>query len=163
MGSLAAVRLRERGVGRLLVASRTFANAQALAARVGGEALAWEWRYSALHEVAGVVCAVRSETPVLSVDGVAEATAGRASALVIVDLAVPRNVEGHAVRYRLVRLADVATLGDELRGDAERRAGAVSEAEAIVSAELGSWVEWANGRPGDAPRSAVVAQTDTAR
>ncbi len=142
MGHVAVARLGEHGVGRLLVANRTFSRAEALAAEAGGEALPWAWRARALEEADGVICACHASEPVL--DGAALAAAGRP--IVVVDLAVPRGVEAPRRRPEGLVLADVEDVARHLPDDAERRRAEEGEAGRIVEEELAAWLAWGEAR-----------------
>ena len=146
MARVAAVRLRERGVGRLILANRTWARAQELAAAVGGEALPWAWRERILGEVDGVVCATGAPAAVVTAESLSQARNPCGRKLVVIDLAMPRNVEvPDEVPAGLV-IADIESLTRRLDEDAERRRGAIAAAQAIIAEELESWVSWARTR-----------------
>lgn len=145
MGTIAARKLRERGVGRLLVANRTWSRAAALAETVDAEALPWPWRRAALAEVDGIVSACHAPEPVLAGEWLAAALSTPRK-LAVVDLAVPKGVETPATLSPGLVLADLATLTAAMKGDAERRGAAVTAAERIVDEELKAWLDWAEGR-----------------
>ena len=147
MARVAAARLRERDLGRLLLVNRTWAKAQELAVQTGGEALPWAWRERIVGEVDGIVCASGAPEPIVPCEWLRHGTgAGAPRRLVVVDLAVPRNVEQPEAPIDGVEIADVEGLSRRLAEDAERREGAVHEARAIIAAELGSWVSWVRAR-----------------
>lgn len=146
MAQLAAARLADRGVGRLLITSRTPGRAERLAAEVGGTACPWEWRRTALGVVDGVVSATRGEEPVVPGVWLEEATRDRVRPLVVADLGAPRNVETPGSRTQGLRILDLVTLNDDLRSDAVQRVDAVRRAEEIVEAELAVWSEWVRVR-----------------
>ena len=145
MGSIAARKLRDRGVGRLVVTNRTWSRAAALAEGVGGEALPWPWRAAALSEVSGVICACHAPEPVLSGAWLL-AAASPLRRLVVVDLAVPRGVERPVPVPTSLVLADVEALAGQMHRDAERRRAGIQDAERIVEKELREWLDWAEGR-----------------
>lgn len=92
-GSLAAERLAGRA-GRLRIANRSRARAEVLAERHGGEALTLEQVPAALAEVDLVVASTASAEALIGVDDVASGLADRGGRrLVLLDLAVPRNVD----------------------------------------------------------------------
>jgi glutamyl-tRNA reductase len=144
MGSIAARKLRDRGVGRLLVTNRTWSRAAALAEEVGGEALPWPWRAAALSEVSGVICACHAPEPVLPGAWLL-AAASPLRRLVVVDLAVPRGVERPAPVPAGLVLADVEALAGQMHRDAERRRAGIEDAERIVEKELREWLDWSEG------------------
>ena len=146
MGRLAAARLKERGVGRLLVTNRTWSRAQELAARHGGEALPWAWRERAVAEADGVVCACGAPDLVVEARCLMETVRRRSGRLVVIDLAVPRNVELPCQSLKGLLLVDVEGLSLRLAADASRREAAVREADEVVERELGEWVAWALAR-----------------
>jgi glutamyl-tRNA reductase len=146
MARVAAARLRERGVGRLLLVNRTRAKAQELATAVAGEALPWAWREGLLGEVDAVVCASGAPEPVLSAEWLVRGCAAGRRRLVVVDLAVPRNVEQPTMPVPGLEIADVEGLSQRLAEDADRRASAVAAARAIIAEELGAWSSWVRSR-----------------
>ncbi len=146
MAQCAAVRLHERGIGRILLSSRTRARADAMAGRLGAEVVPWEWRLAALREVDAAISATSGGVLAIPAHALAEAVVGRRRPLAVVDLAMPRTVETPVPAPGALRLADVAGLSDDLQADAERRRGAVEAAESIVEAELCDWLAWVGKR-----------------
>ncbi len=146
MARVAATRLRDREVGRLLLTNRTWARAQELAVSLMAEALPWAWRGRILEEVDGVVCATGAPDPVVLASWLADAVADGERRLVVVDLAVPRNVEFPRPLPGGLVTADVEGLSQRLDEDAERRNGAIAAAQAIIAEELESWISWARTR-----------------
>ncbi len=139
MGTLAARRLRQRGVGRLLLANRTWERAVALGQEVGGEALPWDWRHRVLAEVAGVVCATGAHEGVLDGAWVAQASVEGALRCVI-DLAVPPSVTRHGPWPPSLVVLDVDALGRDLADGEARRHAAVVAAESIVEDVVREWL-----------------------
>src|SRR5690606_30580308 len=91
---LAARHLVKGGVGRLLVANRTLAHAQDLAARHGGYALPLTDLDRHLAEADVVFSATASRDPVLRQAQVEAALAARRrKPMLLFDLAVPRDIE----------------------------------------------------------------------
>lgn len=140
MGSIAARRLSQRGVGRLLIANRTFDAAVALAAEVGGEALPWDWRQRVLCEVDGVVSATSARSAVIESAWIAAAAAPRGRLRCAVDLAVPADIEvPHPCPAGLVAV-DVDAIGSHLADDDRQRRNAILDAGAIVEEEVLEWL-----------------------
>ncbi len=139
MGSLAARRLRQRGVGRLVLANRTWQRARELAQELGAEVVPWDWRCRALREVEGLVCATGSPEPVVPAEWVA-AAAEEGRLRCVVDLAVPANAEiPHPLPRRLTAI-DIDTIGGHLAAEEERRRAAVTAAAAIVDEMVQEWL-----------------------
>ena len=143
MGRIAAARLRRRGLGQLLVTSRSARRAAELAAAAGGVAVPWAWRAEAACAADALIVATAAPEPVLGRGALARAAAGRLR--IAVDLSMPRNLPDGDVPG-LERI-DLHRLGELLAADHERRLAAVREAEAIVEEELERWLRWLAGRP----------------
>jgi glutamyl-tRNA reductase len=140
MGSLAARRLRQRGVGRLLLANRSRDRGVDLAREVGAQILPWDWRRRVLREVDGIVCATGSPEPVIPCAWLEEAVGGGGILRCVVDLAVPPNVEIPPALPRSVVVANVDTIARHLADEDSRRRAAIMAAEGIVEEEVQEWL-----------------------
>lgn len=85
--------LRAEGIGHLFLANRTAQTAAELAAEVGGEPIALAEMEAAIPSVQLIISATAAPHMVLNTSTVARGTAGRRAPLVIVDLAVPPDVD----------------------------------------------------------------------
>jgi glutamyl-tRNA reductase len=137
MSELAARDLRERGA-EVVVASRTLESAQDLAERVGGRAAAFDAVAVELPEADLVISATRCPYPILH----AEAVRPREKPLVLVDVAVPRDLDPAIGELEDCTLFDIDALGEGLVG----REDEVREAEAIVAEEAARFAEWRRSR-----------------
>ncbi len=146
MATDAARRLRNRGVGRLLVSNRGVFRGRALADEVGGEVRPWSWRLGALCESDAAVFAVSAPAPVVPHDWLTLWRRRRGAPVAFVDLGMPRNVESCGRLPDGVEAADLTSLAAELEAVGDRRAGAVDAAERIVEEELAAWLDWAQAR-----------------
>jgi glutamyl-tRNA reductase len=137
MSELAARDLRARGA-QVVVSSRTLESAQELAERVGGRAAPFDAVAVELTEADLVISATRCPYPILH----AEAVQPRTKPLVLVDVAVPRDLDPQICELDGCTLFDVDDLGDGLVGREED----VREAEAIVAEEAARFAEWWRSR-----------------
>jgi len=137
MSELAANDLRGRGA-EVVVASRTLESAQDLAERVGGRAAAFDAVAVELPEADLVISATRCPYPILH----AEAVRPREKPLVLVDVAVPRDLDPAIGELDGCTLFDIDALGEGLVGREEE----VREAEAIVAEEAVRFAEWRRSR-----------------
>ena len=135
------------GDGRLLVANRTETRAQELAARCGGRAIAWSDLTAGLDEADVVLASTGSPDFLLEASQVATVMAGRAGRpLLIIDIAVPRDVDPSVGAVGGVRLLDMDDLAEyAFRGMAGRRLE-IPAAEVIVDAELQRYADLATER-----------------
>lgn len=90
---LCAQLLRGEGVARLLLANRTAQTAADLAAEVGGETLALQDIARVLPEVQLVISATAAPHVVLDAVTVARGLGNRHTPLIVIDLAIPADVE----------------------------------------------------------------------
>jgi glutamyl-tRNA reductase len=137
MSELAARDLRGRGA-EVVVSSRTLESAQDLADRVGGRAAAFDAVAVELPEADVVISATRCPYPILH----AEAVRAREKPLVLVDVAVPRDLDPAIGELDGCTLFDIDALGEGLVGREED----VREAEAIVAEEAARFAEWRRAR-----------------
>jgi glutamyl-tRNA reductase len=140
MGKLAARLLREAGVGRLDVASRSPARAAEVAAAVRGGPLAASDVPAALADTDILVTATGSAVPVMRAGQLRtarEPADGRP--LFVLDLGMPPNVEPAAGRLAGVTLVDLTALGRHL-ADLDVP-GQIPQVRAIVAAETAAYMD----------------------
>jgi len=159
MGGLALATLSRAGVERLLVTNRGADRAQRLAALHSATAVDFAALAETLRTVDVVVCATASPEPVLTESLVRAAMVDRSGAdLVLLDLAVPRDVAPEAAAVPGVVLIDLARLAatslDE-PSSADREA-----ADAIVASEVEAFLSWLRGRDVAPTVAALRARAD---
>jgi glutamyl-tRNA reductase len=137
MSELAARDLRARGA-EVIVSSRTLESAEELAERVGGRAAAFDAVAVELIDADLVISATRCPYPILH----AEAVQSRTKPLVLVDVAVPRDLDEAIGELEGCTLFDIDDLGGGLVGREED----VREAEEIVAQEAARFAEWRRSR-----------------
>jgi len=131
---------RGRGVTQAAVANRTRGKASEAAEQFGAAAYGLEQLADVLEWADVVVTATSSESPVVSAETVHTAMANRADRLlVLVDLAVPADVERSAGAVPGVRLYDVDDLRAGLDDTIGSRLSEVPRVEAIVEEEVESF------------------------
>ena len=133
--------------GQLLVANRTWSRATELAARCGGRAIEWDGLRQALVQ-ADVVLASTGSDEFLLVAGDLEPLLGERSErpLLIVDIAVPRDVEPAVGDLTGVTLFDMQDLAAFAARAVEGRRGEVPSAMAIVTEELDRYLDVSSQR-----------------
>jgi len=164
-GKLAARLLREAGVGRLWVASRSQQRAAEVAAAVHGRPLRTGDVPAVLADADLLVTATGAAAPVVLAEHVCAARAqagGRP--LFVLDLGMPPDVDPAVGRLAGVTLIDVAALGRHLAGRAAAIAerGFLAALDAGCTAPVGAWAELtaeATGEP-ELRLSGVIAAPD---
>ena len=125
-----------RGISRIAIANRTRERAEEVAPRFDARALGLDDLEGALAEADVAVAATSSEAPVVARDLVLAAMKGREQRpLVLVDLAVPADVERRAADIAGVRLFDVDDLRAGLDEAMSSRLREVPKVEGIVEEE----------------------------
>jgi glutamyl-tRNA reductase len=126
-----------RGVAQVAVANRTKARALEVSEQFGATAYELSELEDALAAADVAVSATSSETPVMSAELVRAAAARRADRpLVLVDLAVPADVERDAGDIEGVSLFDVDDLRAGLDDTMAARLREVPKVEAVVEQEV---------------------------
>ena len=147
ISSLTAQHLRAQGVGEIVITSRTHAHAEALAAEVGGLAVPWEGMINALGAADIVLTATGSQRPIIT-RAQLEAAQGhrRRSALFIIDVAVPRDVDPAIGEIEQVFLYNIDDLQSIVEENLSRRKAEVERAESIVNEEVTKFMTWQRSR-----------------
>ena len=146
MAELTARQLHARGVENLIVTSRTFDHAVALARTLGGTAVPFE-NYRPYLKVADIVIgSLAAARPVLEREEFeALVRERRYRPMFLLDLGVPRNFDGRLNAVENVYLYDIDDLGAVVSASRGERAREAEKAEAIVAAELDSFLRWMDG------------------
>jgi glutamyl-tRNA reductase len=140
---LVAKALVARGVAAVFIANRHYDRAIGLAERFGGGAVRFEELPAQLEAADIVVSATNSPHHIVEHDGLAQVMASRGGRpLLLVDIAVPRDVEPECREIDGVSLHDI----DDVQQIVERNAGSreteARRAEPILAAELDRFERW---------------------
>jgi glutamyl-tRNA reductase len=147
VGESTAVALSARGVGQLVVVNRTEARAGALAERTGGRLAPHASLVDELSSADLLVTCTGADIPVLDHDlmsTVVERTGGRP--LLVLDIAVPRDVEASAATLPGVTLLDLEDLRDWADRGRQARAAEAERVREIVAGEVDRYLDDASAR-----------------
>jgi glutamyl-tRNA reductase len=141
MSDLAAMTIAAEGA-RVLVANRTPARAESIAARIGARAVSMSALDSAIVEADLVLTSTGSPEPVITVDMVTAAMAARAARpLIVFDLAVPRDVEPGVAAIPGVSLQDMDDLREAVAPDGDQLRQ-VERVRSIIGEEVPRFAAW---------------------
>ncbi len=147
MASLTGIHLKAQDVGRIIVSSRTPANAERLSAEVGGEAVPWTQLTEALTAADVAVTATGASSAVITRGVLQQVMRQRPHRpLFIIDIAVPRDVEAAAGALEQVFLYNIDDLQQIVKDNLAKRGAELSRAEAIVDEESSRFAEWLKSR-----------------
>jgi glutamyl-tRNA reductase len=143
MSELVLTNLVHRRCGRILIANRTLTRARELARRFGAEPITLERLQEALAGADLVISCTASESIVLAADDVRRAAATRESRpLVLVDIAVPRDLDPEIAGLSGCHLYNVDDLADVMSAGRVARSRELARAEAIVREESDKFRDW---------------------
>jgi glutamyl-tRNA reductase len=132
---------------RLTIANRTLERAEALAARFGGDAMRLDDVGARLAEYDVVVACTASPLPIIGLGMVERALkVRRHRPMVMVDLAVPRDIEAEVDKLDDIFLYTLDDLGQIVEQGLESRQAAVVEAEAIIDDRVAHFLQWVDAR-----------------
>jgi glutamyl-tRNA reductase len=156
--------LVSKGVRRVIVANRTMARGEQLARLTGGTALALAEFPARLTEVDMVICCTASPEPVLTHAMVAPVMAARGDRpLLVVDIAVPRDVEPEVAQIPGVRLLNIDNLCGAAMESLEQRQAKLIAADEIISVEAREFGKWLSCRRAIAVVADLQQQIETLR
>jgi len=147
MAELAAAAMVHMGARRITCINRTYARAERLASQFDGRALNWGYLADALAEADVIVTATGAPHTVIYRDDVAQVLPRRnGKPLVIVDVAVPRDVEPEVGDLPGVLRFDIDHLQSAVDANLAQREAAVPQVEAIVRQETEDFFCWLRSR-----------------
>ena len=137
MSESAAKCLRNAGAGRLMVMNRTQSKADELAYKLRAKSVAWEDRLAQLKSADIVVCTTSSPSNIISFDDAkAIARARQHKPVVLIDIAVPRNIDPGSGDIDGIFLFDMDGLEQVVRRDASDRHAVTASANKIIADEV---------------------------
>ncbi len=142
MGTIAAGLLQKAGVRHFVIASRTLAHACQLARRWNARPLVLQRIPAVLAEVDAVISATAAPHFILKRADVEETIRQRSRPLLLVDLAVPRDIEPSIGELPGVTLVDVDGLQSVVEHSLALRHGAKEMAERIIAEEVDEFLAW---------------------
>jgi glutamyl-tRNA reductase len=147
MSQLTMECLRGDGVTDILVANRTAARAEEVARRLDARAVSFEDLPSLLGSVDIVASATSAPHAVITRALVEQVlNGGRPTPLLILDIALPRDVEPEVGELPNVFLYDIDDLSQVVEGTLEKRRSEISLAEAIIRDGIHEFWAWYRGR-----------------
>jgi glutamyl-tRNA reductase len=148
MGKFTARHMQSQGVQHVTIVSRTMVHAARTAEAIrGATATPWDDMDGAIAASDIVITATGATSPILTkarIEAVMRPRRNRP--LFVIDIAVPRDVEGAAGEIEQVFLYNIDDLQATVRENLARRAGEVARAESIVADELTKFATWLRAR-----------------
>lgn len=140
---LTARHLYQHGIGRIIIANRTYDKAHALAAQFNGYAIDLSELPAHLAEADIVVSSTASQLPILGKGRVESAIKKRKhKPMLMIDLAVPRDIEAEVEQLRDVYLYTVDDLQNTVNQNMDSRRRAAEQAEEIIDTQVEHFLAW---------------------
>jgi glutamyl-tRNA reductase len=146
MAALSVKHLHRRGVGPIRILNRSLEHARALAERTNAEHGDLDALPSALEHADLVISATGAAGHVVRAEMVAAAMTSRAGRpLVLVDMAVPRDIEPSCTEVPGVTLLDIAALRARVATHSPETAADIAQAHEVVREEVRRWISRRRG------------------
>ncbi|TAK60417.1 glutamyl-tRNA reductase [Methylobacter sp.] len=140
---LTARHLSQQGIGRIIIANRTYDKAHALAMQFNGYAIALSELHAHLAEADIVISSTASQLPILGKGRVESALKKRKhKPMFMVDLAVPRDIEAEVEQLRDVYLYTIDDLQNTINQNMNSRRLAAEQAEEIIDTQVDHFLAW---------------------
>ncbi len=136
MSELAARHLVHHGAARIIVANRTFSRAEALAQKFGGRAVEFDSVFTMPDPPDILITSTGSNRPILNVEHIQQFLhRRRRKPVLMIDIAVPRDVEPEVNRLEGAFLYDIDDLQSVASSNLVDRKRQAENAEEMVAAE----------------------------
>jgi glutamyl-tRNA reductase len=143
MAELAIEALRKRGANRILVVNRTLERTQSLAQRWNAQASTFENIHSALASADILISSTGAPHTLISRKMVKDAMCQRPDRpLVLIDIAVPRDIDPDVADLPHVRIYDIDSLNEKLEGALAERLSEVPKVKSILDEEIKEFAEY---------------------
>jgi glutamyl-tRNA reductase len=143
MAELAVEALRKRGANRVLVVNRTLERAHAIADRWSAEITTFENLESALLSADILISSTGATHLILTEKMVNDAmTARQQRPLVLIDIAMPRDIDPAAAHIPHVKLFDIDNLNEKLEGALAERMAEAPQVKSILEEEISEFAEF---------------------
>jgi glutamyl-tRNA reductase len=140
---LTARHLHQSGIGRIIIANRTYDKAHTLASQFNGYAIALSELPLHIAEADIIVSSTASQLPILGKGLVESAiTKRKHKPIFMVDLAVPRDIEPEVAKLNDVFLYTVDDLQNIIKDNLNSRRQAAEQAEEIIDTNVEHFLSW---------------------
>lgn len=141
MAELALKHLRSDPAHEVILINRTIERGRALAGD-GAQVWPFERMEEALRQADVVISCTAAPEVVVGADVVARALDGRATPLLLLDLAVPRDIDRQVAGVAGARLFDIDDMQAICAANRAARAAEVAKADELVEREVTRFMEW---------------------
>ena len=134
--------LISNGIQSIMVANRTFERAQWLAGEIGGKAVKMSELEKYLPVADLIISSTASPVPILEKEDLIKAQKDRQKPLLIIDIAVPRDIHPNVSELDYVKLYDIDDMERKTDENLVARQQETVKAQEIVNEELEDFYFW---------------------
>lgn len=142
MGEMTLGAFLDRGIEEVLLTSRTVERAEATADRSGARAIAYGDLWDRLDQLNILVTSTSAPHPVVTTEKMEPVSTGRGEPLVVIDIAVPRDVEPEVGDLPGVFLYNIDDLQRVVRATEQARSAEREEAERLLRRRVEDFWGW---------------------
>jgi len=139
---LAAHYLKKNQPAHLYIANRSKPKAAQLAKKLNARPLSLNHLTEELADVDLIITSTASSEPVLTFDLARETLSRRKKSLLIIDIAVPRDIDPAINRFKCVSLYNIDSLNDRIDKNKKKRLRQIPKAEKIVDEFTKKFADW---------------------
>jgi len=128
---------------RLIIANRNKQKAKTMRDRLKtGQVIGLGEIVEKLDEVDLLISSTGAVQPVVTYDAVKDVLAGRKKTLLIIDIAVPRDIDPKIDEFKCVTLYNIDDLNEQIIGNIKKRGSEIPKAQAIVDDFTDKFMKW---------------------
>lgn len=134
--------LVSNGIKNIIVANRTFQRAQRLANEISGSAVKFDELSDYIDNADIIISSTASPVYVLTKNKLKKYFENRSKRILLIDIAVPRDIDPALSDYSCVTVYDIDDLKNVITSNMERRKKEAITAQNIVDEELNNFLFW---------------------
>ncbi len=140
---LAARYLIKAGLRNLVIANRNSQKAKAMVGRLKrGQIIGLGDIAGKLRDIDLLISSTAAAEPIVTYETVADILSCREKTLLMIDIAVPRDIEAEISRFECVSLYNIDDLNEQIGRNKEKRSGEIPKAKAIVAEFTNKFAQW---------------------
>jgi glutamyl-tRNA reductase len=144
-GELAAKHLKDRGIGKLVITNRTLDRAEKIARELDSEVVSFDKFKEKLHEYDIILSATSADNLILTKDDIKKSMKNRNySSMVLMDIAIPRDIDPAAREIDYVFYHDIDSLNIIVEQNLSKRKFEIPRVEKIINEEISGFISWYN-------------------
>lgn len=140
---LVARYLLKAGLPNLIIANRCTERAQAIVSNLGaGRVISLDYIVGNLDAIDLLISSTASSKPIITFDSVKDVLSTRDKLLLMIDIAVPRDIETEVKSFDCVSLYNIDDMNEQINSNKDKRDGEIPKAKAIVDDFTYRFAEW---------------------